>query len=71
MQFTVYIEQDEDQMYIGSIPSIPSSYAEGETQEIMLKNLSEALKLCLRNVDKNVIRKNRFIGIHNLDLSHA
>lgn len=67
-QFTVYIEQDEDGTYIGSIPSIPSCYAQGNTQEEMLANLSEVLKLCLRNQE---IQSTRFIGIQNLDLSHA
>jgi predicted RNase H-like HicB family nuclease len=71
IQVTVYIEQDEDGMYIGSIPSIPSCYAQGETQEKMFKNLSEVAKLCLRNVDKRSINKHRFVGIQNLDLSHA
>ena len=70
-QFTVYIEQDEDGIFIGSIPAVPSCYAEGKTQEEMLRNLSEVLKLCLRNVDKRFIQKNRFVGIQNLELSHA
>lgn len=70
-QFTVYIEQDEDGMFIGSIPAIPSCYAQGETQEEMLKNLMEVLKLCLRNTDEKSIQKTRFIGIQNLELSHA
>lgn len=71
MQFTVYIEQDEDGIFIGSIPSIPSCYSQGQTEEKMLKNLSEVLKLCLRNTNKEDIKKNRFVGIHNLELSYA
>ena len=71
VQFTVYIEQDEDGMFVGLIPAVPSCYAEGKTQEEMLDNLSEVLKLCLRNVDKKQVQKNRFIGIQNLELSHA
>ena len=70
-QFTVYIEQDEDGMFIGSIPSVPSCHAEGSTQDEMMKNLLEVLELCLRNIDENTIRKNKFIGIQNLELSHA
>lgn len=70
-QFTVYIEQDEDGIFIGSIPSVPSCYAEGKTQLEMLKNLSDVLKLCLRNVNKKEVSKNRFIGIQNLELSYA
>lgn len=71
IQYTVYIEQDEDGIFIGSVPSIPSCYAEGETQEEMLKNLAEVIKLCMRNTNKEEIQKNRFVGIQNLELSHA
>ncbi|MBU1046264.1 type II toxin-antitoxin system HicB family antitoxin [Patescibacteria group bacterium] len=71
--FTVYIEQDEDGVFIGSIPTVPSCYAEGKTQEKMLKNLQKVLKLCLRNTKKDIkdLRKSRFIGIQNLEIEYA
>jgi len=69
--FIVYLEQDEDGVYIGSIPSIPSCYAQGATQEELLKNLKEVLILCLRNVDKAYLKTTKFIGIQDLELSHA
>lgn len=69
--FTVYIEQDEDGIFIGSVPSVPSCYAQGETQEKMLKNLQQVLKLCLRNVNKREVEKTKFVGIQNLNISHA
>jgi predicted RNase H-like HicB family nuclease len=68
--YTVYIEQDEDGVFIGSIPSVPSCYAQGDTQEEMLKNLREVLKLCLRNADSN-LDKTKFVGIHNLEITSA
>lgn len=67
-QFIVYIEQDEDGIYIGSVPSIQSCYAQGDTQEEMLSNLQEVIKLCLRNQQ---IEQNKFIGIQNLELTNA
>ena len=70
-QFTVYIEQDEDGIFVGSIPAVPSCHAEGRTQEEMMKNLAEVLKLCLRNVNKKEIMKTKFIGIQNLELTNA
>ena len=69
--FTVYIEQDEDGIYIGSVPAIPSCHAQGETQEKMLKNLAEVIRLCLRNTDKKEVTKHRFVGIQNLELGYA
>lgn len=67
--YTAYIEQDEDGMFIGSIPSIPSCHAQGKTQEKMLKNLKEVLGLCLRN--NKEVEVNQFVGIQNLNFSHA
>jgi len=66
--FTVYIEQDEDGVFIGSIPLIPSCYAQGNTEEEMLSNLQEVLKLCLRNIDQASLKKMKFVGIHNLEV---
>ncbi len=34
----VLIEQDEDGIFIGSIPTIPGCHAQGDTEEEMLKN---------------------------------
>lgn len=69
--FTVYIEQDEDGMFIGTISSLQSCYAEGRTQEEMLKNLREVLKLCLRNSERHQAEKIKFIGIQNLEVNYA
>jgi predicted RNase H-like HicB family nuclease len=70
-EFTVFIEQDEDGVYIGSVPSISGCHAQGDTQEELLKNLSEVIRLCLRNMDSREVHKHRFVGIQNLDLTHA
>ena len=69
--FTAYIEQDEDGIFVGSIPTVPSCYAEGKTQREMLKNLQKVLKLCLRNVNIREIEKIKFVGIQNLEVMYA
>lgn len=70
-QFIVYIEQDEDGVFIGSVPAVPGCHAQGDTQEEMLRNLQEVLKLCLRNIEIEDIGDTKFIGIQNLELSNA
>ena len=70
-QYTVYIEQDEDGMFIGTIPTLQSCYAEGRTQAEMLSNLREVLALCLRNTDFHFIGKSKFVGIQTLDRDYA
>lgn len=67
-QFTVYIEQDEDGLFVGSVPSVPSCYAQGETQEEMLKSLQEVLTLCLRNIPQE--EQNHFVGIQVITLAN-
>lgn len=69
--FTVFIEQDEDGMFIGSVPTVPSCHAEGRTQKEMLQNLQQVLKLCLRNVNVREVEKTKFVGIQNLELSYG
>lgn len=71
MQFTVYIEQDEDGVFVGSVPAIPSCHAQGKTQEKMLRNLVQVIKLCLRNENMQEIEKHRFIGVQNVELKYA
>jgi predicted RNase H-like HicB family nuclease len=66
---TVYLEKDEDGIFIGSIPVLQSCYAEGKTQVEMLKNLEQVAILCLRNQSKMGI--NTFIGIQNITLKDA
>ena len=67
---TVYIEQDEDGVFVWSIPWIKSCYAQWSTQSEMMTNLLEVTKLCLRN-DNKEIEKSKFIWIQNLDISYA
>ena len=69
--FTAYIEQDEDGVFIGTIPSIPSCHAQGKTEQEMLKNLKEVLTLCLRNTDRESLEKTKFVGIHNVEVVNA
>ncbi len=66
---TVYIEKDEDGVFVGSVPALPSCYAEGKTQTEMLKNLKQVARLCLRNKKKSEL--NTFVGIQNITLKNA
>ena len=64
---TVCIEKDEDGVFVGSIPTLQSCYAEGGTQVEMLKNLKQVAKLCLRN--QKHFGLNTFVGIQNITLN--
>jgi predicted RNase H-like HicB family nuclease len=65
--YTVYIEQDEDGVFIGSVPTIPGCYTQGETLDILMTNLHEVIKLSVRN--KEGQSNNRFVGVQNIELA--
>lgn len=64
--FTVVIEKDEDGVYVGSVPALRGCHTQGKTMDELLKNIKEAIELCLE-VDKDVPRE-KFIGIQQVQV---
>jgi len=44
-KFTVVMEQDEDGLYIASVPLLQGCYTQGETYEDALENIKDAIRL--------------------------
>ena len=44
-KFTVVVEQDEDGLYVASVPLLQGCYTQGETYEEALENIKDAIKL--------------------------
>ncbi len=53
MNFKVIVEQDEKGYFVAWAPSIPGCHSQGETYEEALKNVKEAIELCLEVVNLN------------------
>jgi len=47
MKFVVTIERDEDGRFVAECPSIPGCLSQGQTREQALKNIQDAIALCL------------------------
>lgn len=47
LQFKVLIEQDEDGMYVGSVPELPGAYTQAKTLEKLRKGIKEVIELVL------------------------
>ena len=44
-KFTIVVEQDEDGLYVASVPVIQGCYTQGETYEEVMENIKDAIKL--------------------------
>lgn len=47
MKFVVTIERDEDGMFVAECPAIPGCLSQGKTREEALRNIQDAIALCL------------------------
>ena len=47
MKFPVTIDRDEDGVWVVECPSIPGCVSQGQTRDEALKNIQEAISLCL------------------------
>lgn len=45
LQFKVIIEQDEDEVYVASVPELPGCYIQGKTLEEAQERIREAIEL--------------------------
>lgn len=46
-QFKVIIEQDEDGLFVASVPSLPGCHTQAKTIKELKKRVQEAISLCL------------------------
>ena len=47
MKFAITIDRDEDGIWIVECPSIPGCVSQGRTKPAALKNIREAIEMCL------------------------
>lgn len=79
LQFKVLIEQDEDGLYVASVPELPGCYTQGKTLEEVRQRIKEAIELVLES-DKDIKEEKlesprsqpHFFGIEEVTIqSHA
>lgn len=47
LQFKVIIEEDDDGLFVASVPELPGCYTQGRTLEEVRKRIKEAIELVL------------------------
>lgn len=53
LNFKVIIEQDEDGVFVASVPAMPGCHTQGKTYEGVIENVREAIELCLEEAQEN------------------
>ena len=48
MKLSVTIDRDEDEVWVAECPSIPGCVSQGKTKQAALRNIKEAIELCLQ-----------------------
>ena len=70
MDFNVFIEQDEDGIYIAKVPEIEGCYTQGKTLKEVMERIKEAIEVCLE-ADKEEINPMKFIGIQKVSVERS
>jgi len=70
IDFNVFIEQDEDGIYVAKVPEIEGCYTQGKTLEEVMGRIKEAIEVCLES-DKEEINPMRFIGIQKVSVKKS
>ncbi len=63
--FHVIIEKDEDGGFIGRVPALKGCMSQGDTKKELLKNMKEAIELCLEVEGED----NQFVGIQQIEVA--
>lgn len=78
LHFKVLIEQDDDGLYVGSVPELPGCYTQAKNMEELRKRLKEVIQLVLESDDgarkaklKSPSSSPRFFGIEDLNIQYA
>jgi len=67
-KFNVIVEQDEDGMYIGKVLNLKGCLSQGKTLDELMKNIKEAISLCLEVKNSNESVNNKFIGVQQIEI---
>ena len=69
-EFTVVIEQDEDGIYVASVPELEGCHTQAKTLDELRERIKEAIQLYLE-VESDLIQEGplNFIGIQKVEVA--
>lgn len=67
-RFPVLIEQDEDGMYIASVPSLKGCHTQARSLDALQEGIQEAIELYLEEAPDQTVPRSQFIGVHIVEI---
>ena len=64
-EFQVLIEQDEDGIYVASVPELKGCHTQAKSLDVLMKRIREVVDLCLETQTPQ-ISKTEFIGVQRI-----
>ena len=62
-KFTVVIEKDEDDIFVGSVPGLPVCHTQGKSLDELMERIREAVKLCLEVQEEDDCLSLELVGV--------
>jgi len=69
-EFTIVIEEDEDGIYVASVPELKGCHTQAKTLDELRERIKEAIQLYLE-VEYSIVEGNplKFVGIQKVEVS--
>ncbi len=64
-EFNIVIEQDEDGLFVASVPELHGCHTQAKSLDVLMKRIREAIDLCLE-VEEMSTNSLRFVGIQRM-----
>ena len=70
IKLSVLIEQDEDGVYLATVPELKSCYTYAHSLEELFPRIKEAIELCIEELGlpKDFDLNKRFVGVQQVEL---
>jgi predicted RNase H-like HicB family nuclease len=70
-RFPIIIEQDEDGIYIASVPSLAGCHTQAKTLDELMERIKEAIQLYIEteNISEEEIRSMNLIGLQEIEVT--
>ncbi|MGK0209482.1 MAG: putative RNase H-like HicB family nuclease [Patescibacteria group bacterium] len=71
LNFDVFVEQDEDGMYVASVPELDGCFTQGKSMEEVMERIRESIELCLEDDVFEEIVPMKFIGLQRVEIDRS